>query len=98
MADDTFTPASTIDLEEDTNSTISKKSSEAYQYFTYKNLRYYCNYCSKNYGDKSTTTLWRHINKKHPNVIIRVGKEKMTGNMDKFVNSDQKESVNIVFV
>ncbi|PKB92117.1 hypothetical protein RhiirA5_445969, partial [Rhizophagus irregularis] len=54
-------PTPTIDLEEETNSSSTSKRSLVYQYFTYKTSRYYCNHCSKNYSDKSTSTLWRHI-------------------------------------
>ncbi|CAB4446469.1 unnamed protein product [Rhizophagus irregularis] len=58
-----------IEVDENENSSLSSnKRSEAYQYFTFKTQRWYCNYCSKNFGDKSTSTLWRHI-AKHPKIV-----------------------------
>lgn len=92
MADEAFTPVSIIDVEEDTRSSSTNKTSRAYLYFTHKNLRYYCNYCSKNFGEKATTTLWRHIYAKHPNAI-QEEKEKIVREMDKFVKSECKENV-----
>ncbi|CAB4485121.1 unnamed protein product [Rhizophagus irregularis] len=58
-----------IEVDENENSSLSSnKRSEAYQYFTFKTQRWYCNYCSKNFGDKSTSTLWRHI-AKYPKIV-----------------------------
>ena len=96
MADDAFTPTPTIIDLEDTSSS-SSRTSAVYQYFTYKTSRHHCNFCSKNFSDKSTTTLWRHLNNRHPNVIVRE-KEKVIGDMDKFVKSEQKENVSMIFI
>ncbi|CAB5175595.1 unnamed protein product [Rhizophagus irregularis] len=86
-------PTPTIDLEEETNSSSTSKRSLVYQYFTYKTSRYYCNHCSKNYSDKSTSTLWRHISNKHQKILAESqNQEGNIGEMDKFVISDQKEN------
>ncbi|CAB4492566.1 unnamed protein product [Rhizophagus irregularis] len=86
-------PTPTIDLEEETNSSSTSKRSLVYQYFTYKTSRYYCNHCSKNYSDKSTSTLWRHISNKHQKILAESqNQEGNIGKMDKFVISDQKEN------
>lgn len=72
----------------------SKRSSEVYQYFKFKSSRWHCNYCQKSFADKSTSTLWRHVNKTHPNKIVEAQKEKeqeKIGDMDKFVASDRKK-------
>jgi transposase-like protein len=55
-------------IEEDSSSTTSKRS-VIYKHFEYKNSRYFCNYCNKNFSSKSTTTLWRHMNSKHSNML-----------------------------
>ena len=87
-----------VDLGDTSSSTMSNKTSDVYQYFTFKSSRYFCNYCSKNYADSATSTLRRHINKKHPNVIVRQEeKEKTTGEMDKYVNKSV-ENVSVIFI
>ncbi|EXX50781.1 hypothetical protein RirG_267610 [Rhizophagus irregularis DAOM 197198w] len=86
-----------IEVDENENSSLSSnKRSEAYQYFTFKTQRWYCNYCSKNFGDKSTSTLWRHI-AKHPKIVEaqRVQKEqkqRKVGEMDKYTVTAEKEN------
>ncbi|PKY31212.1 hypothetical protein RhiirB3_393166, partial [Rhizophagus irregularis] len=86
-------PTPTIDLEEETNSFSTSKRSLVYQYFTYKTSRYYCNHYSKNYSDKSTSTLWRHISNKHQKILAETqNQEGNISEMDKFVISDQKEN------
>ncbi|EXX71594.1 hypothetical protein RirG_077070 [Rhizophagus irregularis DAOM 197198w] len=86
-----------IEVDENENSSLSSnKRSEAYQYFTFKTQRWYCNYCSKNFGDKSTSTLWRHI-AKHPKIVEarRVQKEqkqRKVGKMDKYTVTAEKEN------
>ena len=86
---DTSASASFIDIEEDDFSTTTNKSKRSiiYNYFEYKKSRYFCKYCNKNFGEKSTMTLWRHMNSKHPNIIIPQEKV-VTGEMDKFVKSE----------
>jgi hypothetical protein len=81
--------ASLINIEEDSSSTTTSKSKKSiiYNYFEYKKSRYFCKYCSKDFREKSTTTLWRHINSKHSNIIIPQEKV-VTGEMDKFVKSE----------
>jgi transposase-like protein len=80
---------------EDTSSSSSKKRSQVYQYFTYKLSRWSCNHCSKNFSDKATSALWRHINKVHPKLIEH---EKVKeGEMDKYITSDIKENVSLIF-
>src|SRR5271168_2108927 len=86
---------SPIIKDEDTSSSSTKKRSAVYQYYTYKSPRYFCNHCSKSFADKSTTTLWRHINKNHTN-LIKAQKEK-EGEMDKYINSKRKENVSLIF-
>ena len=54
---------------EDTSSSTSKKRSQIYQYFTYKLLRWTCNHCLKDFFDKATSALWRHINKVHLKLV-----------------------------
>ncbi|CAB4402365.1 unnamed protein product [Rhizophagus irregularis] len=84
-------PTPIVELEEDTNSSSSSKRSLVYQFFTYKSLRYYCNY--KSFSDKSTSTLWRHVNNYHPKIVAGTQKqEEKIGEMDKFVISNQKEN------
>ncbi|CAG8774785.1 4638_t:CDS:2, partial [Rhizophagus irregularis] len=89
-----------IEVDENENSSLSSnKRSEAYQYFTFKTQRWYCNYCSKNFGDKSTSTLWRHI-AKHPKIVEarRVQKEqkqRKVGEMDKYTVTAEKENANL---
>src|SRR5271169_774702 len=73
---------------EDTSfSTSTKKRSQVYQYFTYKLSRWCYNHCSKSFSDKTTSTLWHHINKNHPK-LVKVEKEK-EGKMDKYITSDR---------
>ena len=92
-------PAPMIDLEEDTNSSSTSKRSLVYQYFTFKTSRYYCNNCSKNFSDSSTSTLWRHLNKNHPKIVAESqAQEGKVGGMDKFVISDKKENVSLIFI
>jgi hypothetical protein len=83
--------------QEDNDSSLSsgKRSSEVYQYFRFKSPRWYCNYCQKNFADKSTTTLWCHVNKNHPKIVEtqKERKQEIVGDMDKFVASKKKESV-----
>ncbi|RGB22020.1 hypothetical protein C1646_776805 [Rhizophagus diaphanus] len=86
-------PTSIVELEADTNSSSSSKRSLLYQFFTYKSPRYYCNYCSKSFSDKLTSTLWHHVNKHHPKIVAETQKqEEKIGEIDKFVISDQKEN------
>jgi hypothetical protein len=93
-------PTPIVELEEDTNSSSSSKRSLVYQFFTYKSSRYYCNYCpSKSFSDKSTSTLWRHVNNHHPKIVAETQKqEEKIGEMDKFVISNQKENVSLIFI
>jgi len=92
-------PAPMIDLEEDTNSSSTSKRSLVYQYFTFKTSRYYCNNCSKNFSDSSTSTLWRHLNKNHPKIVAESqAQEGKVGGMDKFVISDKQENVSLIFI
>ncbi|PKK55792.1 hypothetical protein RhiirC2_722255 [Rhizophagus irregularis] len=88
-------PTPIVELEEDTNSSSSSKRSLVYQFFTYKSSRYYCNYCpsKNNFSDKSTSTLWRHVNNHHPKIVAETQKqEEKISEMDKFVISNQKEN------
>ena len=87
--------SSPIIEDEDTSASLTKKRFVVYQYYTYKSPRYFCNHCSKSFADKSTTTLWRHINKNHTN-LIKAEKEK-EGKMDKYINSKRKENVSLIF-
>ena len=92
-------PAPMIDLEEDTNSSSTSKRSLVYQYFTFKTSRYYCNNCSKSFSDSSTSTFWRHLNKNHPKIVAESqAQEGKVGGMDKFVISDKKENVSLIFI
>ncbi|RGB22438.1 hypothetical protein C1646_677836 [Rhizophagus diaphanus] len=87
-------PTPIVELKADTNSSLSSKRSLLCQFFTYKSPRYYCNYCPKSFSDKSTFTLWRHVNKHHPKIVAETQKqEEKIGEMDKFVISDQKENI-----
>ena len=69
-----------------------------YQYFTYKDSRWHCNYCSKDFGNKSSTTLWRHLKSSHPKYYQEASKQESQedqetiGEMDKYVH---KTSVNV---
>src|SRR5277367_4415818 len=96
---ESFSPVIKLGVEEvveDTFSSIStKKRSQVYQYFTYKLLRWCCNHCSKSFSNKATLTLWRHINKNHSK-LVEVEKEK-EGEMDKYITSDRKENVSLIF-
>jgi hypothetical protein len=91
----TSTPS--IELEDD-SSTSSNKRSKVYQYFTYKTLKWCCNYCSKKFGDKATTTLWRHLKADHPMICKEMDQEnpKVAGEMDKYTTSKQ-EKVSLLF-
>ncbi|CAG8660793.1 11206_t:CDS:2, partial [Cetraspora pellucida] len=62
-----------------------------HQHFTLdkKIKKYKCNYCSRKYKipeDKSTSTLKRHLEKKHKNIMTT---EKIIGAMDKFVKKEE---------
>jgi len=85
--------SSIIDLEDDNSSSSSKKTSPVYQHFTYKDSRWDCNHCSKNFGDKSNSTLWRHLNSNHPRLYQECkGQEgQITGEMDKYVLTKSKK-------
>jgi L-lactate utilization protein LutB len=91
-----------IEVDENENSSLSSnKRSEVYQYFTFKSPRWYCNYCSKNFADKSTSTLWRHI-AKHPKIEEarreqKEQKQKKVGEMDKYIVTAEKENASIFY-
>src|SRR5581483_5726137 len=79
------------------NSSSSKRRSLVYEYFTFKTPKWHCNYCSKQFSDKATTTLWRHINENHLKVCKTQkgqGNEE-NGEIEKYIN--RKESVSLVF-
>ncbi|PKC00147.1 hypothetical protein RhiirA5_428620 [Rhizophagus irregularis] len=69
-------PTPIVELEEDTNSSSSSKKSLS--------SRYYCTYCpSKSFSDKSTSTLWRHMNNHHPKIVAETQKqEEKIGEID----------------
>ena len=87
-----------FDLKDDSSS-FSMKKSKVYQYFTYKAQRWHCNLCSKNFGEKASTTLWRHLQADHP-MIHREAKGQqenpVVGEMDKYTTSKQ-ENVSLLF-
>ena len=91
------TPIPSIDLEDDSSSSSIKKS-KVYQYFTYKTSRWYCNHCSKDFGNKASTTLWRHLSTAHPMIYkeLNQGNPKVVGEMDKYTTFKQ-ESVSLLF-
>src|SRR5271169_1473815 len=82
-------------VEDTSSSTLTKKRSQVYQYFTYKLSRWYYNHCSKSFSDKATSTLWCHMNKNHPK-LVKVEKEKEE-EMDKYITFDRKENVSLIF-
>src|SRR5215510_4236882 len=94
--------SSIIDIDDiDDDSSSSSKRSEVYQFFTNKGARWHCNHCSKNFGDKATTTLWRHIKFDHVNLYKIYENQKANqdqdqenqkiGSMDKYVISSKKQ-------
>ena len=88
--------SSIINLDDDDSSSSSKKTSPVYQFFTYKNSRWYCKHCSKDFGDKANSTLWRHLKSNHSRLHQEVKKqegeegEEIVGEMDKFVTIKNK--------
>lgn len=76
--------------EDDSSSSSVNRRSQVYQYFTFKSQRWHCSHCKKNFSDKSTSTLWRHITNNHPKLIEKQGKP---GKIDKYIGSEKKESV-----
>jgi len=92
--------SSIINLD-DGSSSSSKKTSPVYQFFTYKDSRWFCNHCSKDFGDKSNTTLWRHLKSNHNKLYQEIKKdegEKIVGEMDKYVSiKNKKENVSKLF-
>jgi len=91
--------APTLDLDfEDNSSSSSVKKSKVYQIFTYKNSRWHCNKCSKDFGDKASTILWRHLKADHPMIYKDLDQEnpKVVGEMDKYTTPKQ-ENVSLLF-
>jgi hypothetical protein len=84
--------SSIMDVDDD-SSTSSKKSSQVYQFFTYKNQRWHCNHCPKDFSDKATTTLWRYVNSFHSSLVKNQDQEgqEIIGSMDKYVTSSKKQ-------
>jgi hypothetical protein len=99
----TASTSSIINLDDD-NSSSSKKTSPVYQFFTYKNSRWCCNHCSKDFGDKANSTLWRHLKSNHPRLHQEIKKqegeeggegEEIVGEMDKFVTTTKNKMENV---
>ena len=94
--------SSVIDVNEDENnsSLSSNRRSEVYNFFTLKSLRWYCNYCSKNFADKSTSTLWRHVSKIHPKIVeaYKEREQQKVGAMDKYTVSNKIENVSDILI
>lgn len=89
--------SSIINIDDD-DSSSNKKISPVYQFFTYKDSRWYCNHCSKDFGDKANSTLWRHLKSNHQKLHQEVKKqegEEIVGEMDKYIT--KKENVSKFF-
>ncbi|GBC32327.2 zinc finger BED domain-containing protein RICESLEEPER 2-like [Rhizophagus irregularis DAOM 181602=DAOM 197198] len=61
---------SIINIGKDDESSVKKRVSPVYQYFTFNDelSRWYCDYCAKDFGD-NTSNLWRHIKRIHSEIL-----------------------------
>ncbi|CAB5382552.1 unnamed protein product [Rhizophagus irregularis] len=61
---------SIINIGKDDESSVKKRVSPVYQYFTFNDelSRWYCDYCTKDFGD-NTSNLWRHIKRTHSEIL-----------------------------
>ena len=96
--------SSIINLDDNDSSSSNKKTSPIYQFFTYKNSRWHCNHCSKGFGDKSNSTLWRHLKSNHQKLHQEIKKQegeedvKIIGEIDKYITiENKKENVSKLF-